>query len=66
VAPEIADVVADTSDPELSEVRKVLANLGGVQVELLRKRLGGNGADTGAVELPQTPQVHRQPVRREL
>ena len=42
---EIADVVADAADAELAEVREVLADLGGIEVELLGERLGRDGAD---------------------
>ena len=48
---EIADVVADAADAELAEVRQVLANLRGVQVELLGERLRGNRLDAGRFEL---------------
>ena len=39
VAPQILDVVADAADAELAEVGQILANLRGVQVELLGERL---------------------------
>ena len=41
---QIADVVADAADAELAEVRQVLADLRGVQVELLGERLRRDGA----------------------
>src|SRR5690606_20736406 len=39
VALEVADVVADPTDAKLSEVGQVLADLGGIQVELLGQGL---------------------------
>ena len=63
---QVAHVVADTADAEFAEIGQVLADLRSVQVELLGERLGGNGADTGAVERVQAPQIHRQTVGREL
>src|SRR5262245_6137924 len=36
---QVADVIADTADTELTEVREVLSNLRGVQMELLGERL---------------------------
>ena len=63
---EIADVVADAADAELAEVGEVLANLRRVQVELLGERLGRDGPDARALELVETAQVDREPVRGEL
>ena len=62
VAPQILDVIADAADPELAEIREVLANLRRVQVELLRQRLGGNRLDTGGIELVQATQVDGQAI----
>ena len=63
---EIADVVADAADAELAEVGEVLADLRGVQVELLGERLRRDGADARIFERVQAAQVDRQPVGREL
>src|SRR6185503_16557825 len=51
VALQIADVVTDAAHAELAEVREVLPYLRGVEVELLRERLRGDGADAGVFEL---------------
>ena len=66
VALQIVDVVADAADAELAEVREVLANLRGVQVELLGERLRRDRADAGVFELVEAAQVDRQPVGGEL
>ena len=39
---QILDVVADAADAELAEIREVLADLRGVEVELLGERLRGD------------------------
>ena len=59
---QVADVVADAADAELAEVRQVLADLRGVQMELLGQRLGRNRADAGAIELVQTAKIHREAI----
>ena len=66
VALQIADVVADAADAELAEVREVLANLRGVQVELLGERLRRDGADAGVLERVQAAQVDGKPIGGEL
>src|SRR6185503_6526947 len=66
MALQIADVVADAADTELAEIREILANLRGVQVELLGEGLGGNRTDAVAFELVETPQVHGEAVGGEL
>ena len=66
VALQIADVVADAADAELAEVREVLADLRGVQVELLGERLRRDRAHARAFELVEAAQVDRQPIGREL
>ena len=48
---QILDVVADAAHAELAEVGQVLADLGGVQVELLGQRLRRDGLDAGGLEL---------------
>ena len=63
---QIADVVADAADAELAEVREVLADLRGVQVELLGERLRRDRPDAGVLELVEAAQVDRQPVGGEL
>ena len=63
---QIADVVADAADAELAEVREVLADLRGVQVELLGERLRRDRLDAGRLELVEAAQVDRQPVGGEL
>ena len=39
VPPQLLDVVADAADAELAEIRQVLPDLRGIQVELLGQRL---------------------------
>ena len=63
---EFADVVPHAAHAELTEVREILSDLRGVQMELLGKRLGRDGLDPCVVELIQATQVHRQPVGREF
>ena len=63
---EIADVVADAADAELAEVGEVLADLRGVQMELLGERLRGDRLDAGVLELVEAAQVDRQAVGGEL
>ena len=48
---QILDVVADAAHAELAEVREVLANLRGVEMELLGQRLRRDRLDAGGVEL---------------
>ena len=48
---QILDVVADAAHAELAEVGQVLADLRGVQVELLGERLRRDGLDAGGLEL---------------
>ena len=66
VALEILDVIADTADAELAEIRQVLPDLRGVQVKLLGQRLRGNGFDAGVFELSQAAQVDGKAIGREL
>ena len=66
MALQIADVVADAANAELAEVREVLADLRGVQVELLGERLGRNRPDAGAIELVQAAQVNRETIGGEF
>ena len=66
VAAQLLDVVADAADAELAEVREVLADLRGVEVELLGQRLRRHRAHAGRVERVQAAQVDRQPVGRQL
>ena len=66
VALQIADVVADAADAELAEVGEVLANLRGVQMELLGERLRRDGADAGVLERVEAAQVDREAVGGEL
>ena len=40
VPPQILDVVSDAPNAKLTEIGQVLANLGGIQVELFGKGLG--------------------------
>ena len=63
---QIADVVADAADAELAEVGEVLADLRGVQMELLGQRLRRDGPDAGIVERVQAAQVDRQAIGGEL
>ena len=66
VAPQLLDVVADAAHAELAEIREVLADLRGVEVELLGERLRRDGLDAGRVERVEATQVDRQPVGRQL
>ena len=66
MALQIADVVADAADAELAEVGEVLADLRGVQMELLGQRLRRDRPHAGIVERVQAAQVHRQAVGGEL
>ena len=66
VPPQFLHVVAHAADAELPEVRQVLANLRGVQVELLGQRLRRDRLDSGGVECVQAAQVDREPVGRQL
>src|SRR5205085_998687 len=54
---QIADVIADAADAELAEIREVLANLRGVQVELPGERLRRHSADAGIIELIQAAEI---------
>ena len=63
---QVADVVADAAHAELAEVGEVLANLGGVEMELLGQRLRRNRPHAVLFELVQTAEIDRQPVGREL
>ena len=63
---QIADVVADAANAELAEIREVLADLRGVQMELLGERVGRNRADTRPIELVQTAQVNGETIGGEF
>ena len=63
---QVLDVVADAADAELAEVGEVLADLRGVQVELLGERLRRDRPDAGGLERVEAAQVDRQAVGREL
>jgi hypothetical protein len=56
------DVVTDAADPELSELREVLADLRRGEMEVPGELLGGDVADPLGLELPQGAQVDREPV----
>ena len=60
VAAQILDVVADAAHAELAEVRQVLANLRGVEMELLGQAAGRDGVDAGGLERLERSQVDRQ------
>jgi hypothetical protein len=60
--PQVFHVIADAADTKFAEVRQVLANLGGVEMELLGQRLRRDRLGSGRVELIQAAQVHRQAV----
>ena len=66
VALQVPDVVADAAHAELAEVGQVLADLRGVQVELLGQRLRRDRPDARAVEHIQAAQVDGQAVGGEL
>ena len=63
---QVLDVVADAAHAELAEVGEVLADLRGVEVELLGQRLRRDRLDAGGFELVQAAEVDRQPVGGEL
>src|SRR5262249_16494689 len=63
---EVANVVADAADAELAEVREILSNLRGVQMELFRERLRRDRANARLLERRQTAQVHGKPVGGEF
>src|SRR5690606_10151407 len=66
VAAEVLDVVAHAAHAELAEVRQILADLRGVQLELRRQLLRGDRLHRGGVELRQAAQIDREAVGREL
>src|SRR5262249_4703002 len=57
--PQLLDVVPDSPHAELTEVGQVLANLRGVEMELLRQGLRRYRPHSGGIERVQTAQVHR-------
>ena len=63
---EILDVVADAADAELAEIGQILADLRGIQMELLGQGLRRNRFDAGGFELSQAAQVNRQTIGGEL
>src|SRR4030095_10516503 len=66
VPAEVFDVVAHAAHAKLAEVREILPNLSGVEVELLGERLRRNGLRTAGVQLVEAAQVDRQSVCGEL
>ena len=66
VPAQLLDVVADASHAELAEVREVLSNLRGVEMELLGKPLRRHGSHARRIERVEAAQIHRQAVGREL
>ena len=58
-------VVADPAHAELPEVREVLPDLGGVEMELLGELARGHGLDSGLLQGVQAAQVDRQAVGRQ-
>ena len=63
---QVLDVVADAADAELAEVREVLADLRGVEVELLGERLRRDGLDPGGLQLIEAAEVDRQAIGGQL
>ena len=66
VPPQFLYVVADAAHAEFAEVGEVFADLGGVEVKLLRERLGGDCLDAGRIEFVEAAQVDRQPIGRQF
>ncbi len=66
MAAQILDIVSDPAHAELAEVREVLTNLRGIEVEPGRQPLRRNGLNARYVELVQASQVHRESVRGEF
>ena len=66
VRAQLLDVIADAAHAEFAEIGEILANLRGVQVELLGQRLRRNRLHAGIVERIQAPQVDRQPIGGQL
>jgi len=66
VAAQLFHVIADAADTELTEVCEVLANLRGVEMELLGQALRGNRLHAGGVELVERAKVDREPVGRQF
>ena len=66
VTAQIFDVVADTSNTELTEVRQVLANLRGVELVAFGQRLRGDRLHAARIQLVEAPEIHRQAVCREF
>ena len=63
---QILDVVADAAHAELAEIGEILADLRGVQVELLGQRLRRDRLDAAGSSWFEAAQVDRQAVGREL
>src|SRR5262245_21605711 len=63
---EAGDVVTDAAHAELAEVREVLPDLRGVEVEALGELLRGDGLHAVLFELLQTARVHRETADRHL
>src|SRR5687767_10953861 len=66
VAAQLLDVVPHASHAEFPEVREVLADLRGIEVELFGQRLRGDRLHAGGIELVQAAQIHGQAVRRQF
>jgi hypothetical protein len=66
MALQVADVVADPSNAEFAEIGQVLADLGGIEMELLGERLRGDRANAGAVQHVETAQVDGKTICRKL
>ena len=63
---QILDVVADTANAELTEVRQVLANLCGVELIAFGQRLRRDRLHSGRIQFVEAPEVHRQAICREF
>ena len=66
VPAQVLDVVADAADAELAELGEVLADLGGVEAELLGQAAGRHGVDASRLEGFERSQIDRQSRGREL
>ena len=66
VPPQLLHVVAHAAHAELAEVRQVLPDLGGVEVELLGEPLRRHRAHARRVERVQAAQIDREAVGRQL
>ena len=63
---QVIDEITNAAHAKLAEVAEVLANLCGIEIELLRQLLGRNRLDPCARQFVQTAQVNAETVRGQL